>query len=115
VKNHIEKRAISLNVEVLLLPNHQREFLQVALKLVNEGRMHAKNESYHLHRDMEKDYYYEMHSKWQDKKSMEDYIRSQTFGALLGALNILSLKFDIKIHSMSLKEGKDFINQVRKK
>jgi quinol monooxygenase YgiN len=115
VKNYFEKNTVSLIAEIKLSPSHQREFLQVGLKIMQEGRLENGNEGYNLQRDMEKDFHYELQSEWKDKKSMETYIQSQSFGALLGALNVLTLSFDIKIHRMSAQEGKALIKHIRNK
>ena len=62
---------------------------------------------------MEKDYRYELQSEWKDKHAMESYIRSQGFGALLGALNVLTQSYDIKIHKLSVQEAKALIKEIR--
>ena len=109
----VENSIVGLSVEIVLSPAHQREFLQVVIKIVKEGREEEGNHSYNLQRNVEKDYHFELQSEWLYENSMEDHIRSQNFGALLGALNVLSTDYQVKIHNLSLLEGKELIRQIR--
>lgn len=113
MKDILENNSVIFSIEVKLSPTHQREFLQVVLKIIKEGRQEEGITSYNLQRDMENDYHYELNSEWQNKQSIEKYIKSQNFGALLGALKLLSLHFDIKIHQLSFQEGEELIKQLR--
>jgi len=50
---------------------------------------------------------------WQNRESLEDYLKSDQFGALLGAKILLKKPQSIQIYSVSGQEGIEAVQKVR--
>jgi heme-degrading monooxygenase HmoA len=104
---------IDLNIHVEIRPIHHQEFLQIAMDIVQYARSVKGCKSSHLQRDMETSYNYEIETVWETKDDLGNYISSQSFGALLGAMKFQSKNYNINLNEKKYAGGDEVINELR--
>ena len=50
---------------------------------------------------------------WRKRNLLDDYFRSDHFSALLGAMKLLAIKYELTINNGSATEGSHWVNRVR--
>ena len=56
-----------MNIQVKVIPKHNREFLQMALDIIKEGKQEDGCLAYQLHKDMEEENTYNIETKWESE------------------------------------------------
>ena len=71
--------------------------------------------SCYLVRDTEDENIFLLIEEWETLEDLFRYLRSDYFGALTGALHLLSKKTEMKIHTVSSTQGAETVTKVRNK
>jgi len=104
---------IDLNIHVEISPIHRQEFLQTAMDVVKKARNVKGCKHSQLQRDMENENKYEIETAWETKDNMIQYISSQSFGVLLGAMKFLSNSYNINLNEKTYAGGDEVISDIR--
>lgn len=110
VKN---SHVIYMDMKVEVHQKHLLEFLQIALAVVKDGKKEEGCYEYVLHRDMEDSNVFHFETRWKSMAELDVHVRSQNFGALLGAMLFLTDTHEIKISTLSYTGGGEYINEIR--
>lgn len=66
-----------------------------------------------VYRDVEKQGCFVVLQQWQTREALDAYLRTDTFGVLLGALNVLADSWDANLDAVSHSEGQEAIVAAR--
>lgn len=111
---------IKMSIRVKPNVNAQKEFEQtlVGMKiddthisgLINKWRNEKGCICYVLHRENESIFCLE--SEWQSRRELKDHFRGKGFTLLMGAINVLCKKPEVKINDSKASYGMEFIEAV---
>jgi quinol monooxygenase YgiN len=92
---------------------NQREFIQTSELVMKKTREEKGCVSCHLVRDTEDQKLFLLMAEWKTRKDLLRYICSDGFGALSGALDLLSNRVETKVHSISSTQGIEMLTKIR--
>ena len=98
--------------KISVKPENRKEFLQTLNSLIG-GIRHGKGcVSYNLYQGVENDNAFMLIEEWETQADLDNHLRSDRFGVLLGALNLLSdtpeFRFDTLAHAAGIEALKAF-------
>jgi len=102
---------ISLNV----LPEKQLEVLQTLLSMIEPTGKEIGCLSYVVLADIEDKCLFSLLAEWETREDVDQHMRSQRFGVLLGSRTLLYEPPQIKIYTVSSSEGMEAVHAVRHK
>jgi quinol monooxygenase YgiN len=94
------------------LADKRRELEQVLRSMVLRIRQRAGCNEIGWYQDMEQDRSC-LFSVWQDRESLENYLQSDQFSALLGTKTLLKAPHSIQIYNVSSREGIEAVEAAR--
>jgi quinol monooxygenase YgiN len=94
------------------LADKRRELEQVIRSMVSRIRQRAGCNEISWYQDMENDRYC-IFSAWQDRESLENYLQSDQFSALLGTKILLKSPHSTQIYDVSGREGSEAVEAMR--
>ena len=94
------------------LADKRRELEQVIRSMIPRIRQRAGCNELRWIQDLEQDRY-SLFSVWQNRESLEDYLQSDQFGALLGTKILLNAPHSIQIYNVSSREGSEAVEAMR--
>lgn len=83
---------VLVTARVEVSPPSRRELLQVLLHSAQQVRWHPGALSAHVYEDLETATVVCLESRWSTRGELEAHVRSQTFGSLLGAVELLGTR-----------------------
>ena len=92
---------------------NQREFIQTTEIVMKKIRKEKGCLSCHLVKDTENEKVFLLMEEWKTREDLFRHVCSDCFGALSGALQLLSNKTETKIYSVSLTQGIEMLTKVR--
>jgi quinol monooxygenase YgiN len=103
---------IIFNVTMEALADKRRELEQCVRSMLPRIRQRAGCSELRWFQDMEHDRT-SLFSVWQNRESLEDYLLSDQFAALLGTKILLIAPHSIQIYTVSSQEGNEAVEAVR--
>ncbi len=102
---------VTINAQVF--PAKRREFLHTVRELTCLVRKMQGCQSFRVYRDLESKNVFCLLEKWENQADVEQHIRSPAFGALLGAMKLLTESSNIKLSTVSHTAGMEQIQAAR--
>jgi quinol monooxygenase YgiN len=103
---------IIFNITMESLADKRRELEQVIRSMIPRIRKRVGCKELSWFRDLEQDRS-SLFSVWQHRESLEDYLQSDQFSALLGTKILLKAPHSIQIYSVSSQEGSEAVEAAR--
>ncbi len=88
-----------LTIEIRAKPGKFQELYQTLQAIIPTIRKEGKCQDCRIYRDVEDGEVFFLSAAWKERKNMENYMRSNSGCALLGALDLLSEKVSVKIEN----------------
>ena len=98
-----------------VFPEKQKEVLQTLLSMVTPAEKEKGCLSYGIYSDIQDEHVFNLISEWKTRQQLDQHMRSDRFGVLLGTKSMLAEPMKIQIFSVSDTEGMEAVNAVRKK
>jgi quinol monooxygenase YgiN len=95
--------------------NHQREFLQTAMALLNEFRKEKGCIRYHIYEDMEYRDVFVIFAEWETMDDLERHFKTRNYRILFGAIHSLGKNPEVWIRVISSTTGIEAIKKLEKK
>ncbi len=85
-----------MTVQVDVIPEKEKEFLQTLEYLSQEAKSIPGLKSMHLHKDIQEPTSFRLIEEWESEACLNDYLNGEDFKVILGAIQILCRSSDIK-------------------
>lgn len=106
---------IIIRILLNVLPEKQLEVRQTLLALIESGSKEPGCLAYSVFCNIQDPNSFCLHQKWKTREELDQHIRSNRFGVLLGTRTLLSKPPNVKIHTVSKTQGMEAIHAVRNK
>ncbi|BBO80881.1 hypothetical protein DSCO28_14470 [Desulfosarcina ovata subsp. sediminis] len=106
---------IVFRITMHVLPEKQKELVQTFLSMIEPMEKETGCLSYALFCDMADQNRLDLFEEWQTRKDLDQYLRSDMFGVLLGTKSLLSEPHAIHIYTIHQSEGMDAVYTARGK
>ncbi|MFO7716482.1 putative quinol monooxygenase [Desulfosarcina sp.] len=106
---------IAVRITMHVLPEKQQELVQTLLSMVGSMGETAGCLSYALFRNMEDKNLLNLFAEWQTRKELDQHLRSEMFGVLLGTKSLLLEPHGIHIYTIHQSEGMEAVHAARGK
>jgi quinol monooxygenase YgiN len=100
-------------IRMAVNPNKRKELLQTIKALLEDNRKKSGCVSSQLYQDLEDESVLYLVEAWGSREELDDYLRSNHFGVLLGAMTLLRETPEIKLNEVSRTGGVEVIRAVR--
>ncbi len=110
-----EPMMIIVRTIINVLPEKQKEVLLTLLSLMRLPEREKGCLSYGIYADIEDENVFNLLSEWQTRQHLDQHMRSDRFGVLLGIKSLLAEPVHIQIVTVSDSEGIEAVHSVRKK
>jgi quinol monooxygenase YgiN len=104
---------IIVRVTMNALPMKRKELLQTIEAMSASMRKEKGCLSHHLYEDMEDENVLCLLEEWESQEDLENYLKSDRFAALLGAMDLLCEGPVIKFSKVSSTAGMELVKAVR--
>ena len=104
---------IILRVNMNTLPKKRKELLQTIEAISGFIRKERGCSSHHVYQDMQDENALFLLEEWENQDDLENYLRSDRFAALLGAMDLLSERPAIMFNEVSSTAGMELVQAVR--
>ena len=101
--------SITMNVH----PEKQKELVQTLLSMVGSMEMEKGCLSYALYCNMEDQNLLNLIEEWHTRKALNQHLRSDIFGVLLGTKSLLIEPHGIHIYTIGQSEGMEAVHSAR--
>ena len=101
------------NTKISIPPEKRRELLQTLHSLMNRIRHEKGCVSYNFYQDVENENVFIHNGEWETQADLEKHLRSDKFGVLLGALNVLSDMPEIRFNTLAHTAGIEALKKFR--
>ena len=92
---------------------NRKELLQTVSSLIEKIRRERGCLSHHIYQDIMDENAFIVVEEWASQVELDDYLRSDRFGILLGALNLLGEPPDIRFNAISYTAGLEAVEAAR--
>ena len=106
---------IILGITMNVLIEKRTEVMQTLLSMIEPTEKERGCLSCHVFRDIEDKNVFNIIEEWETREDLDDHIKSDRFGVLLGTKSLLCEPQRIEIHTVSHSEGMDTVNAARAK
>jgi len=106
---------IFVTVTMNVLPEKRKELLQTVHPLIALIREEKGCISCRLFKDDEDENSFALIEEWENQEDLDNHLRSDRFGVLLGAKSLLREPHEIKINTVSYSAGIETVNAARRK
>jgi quinol monooxygenase YgiN len=96
-----------------VLPEKQKEVVQTLLSLITPMKKEAGCLSYRLLYDMTDKNLLCVLQDWESREKLDNYLKSDIFGVLLGTKSLLNQTYGIQIYTVRKTEGMEAVIDVR--
>ncbi len=103
-----------LSARVVALPAARRELLQALVSWVGTVRREAGMLASNVYEDVEASGTFRVEAEWTDATALEDHLRSDDFGVLLGALDLLAMPIRLTVTSTAREYGTEPLTSIRR-
>lgn len=104
---------IFVRITMNVLPEKQLEVTQTLLSMIEPTGKEPGCLNYAVFCDIEDKNRFSLLEEWESREDMDQHIRSNRFGVLLGTKALLSEPPKIQIHTVSQSEGIETIHAAR--
>jgi quinol monooxygenase YgiN len=101
---------IVVRIAMNVLPEKQKELVQTLLSMVESMETEAGCLSYALFCNMEDKNLLNLLEEWQTRKALNQHLRSDMFGVLLGTKSLLTEPHGINIYTIGQSEGMEAVH-----
>ncbi len=106
---------VIVSITAYIRPSNRRELLSTC-RSIDEKTCQEKNcTKAHVMQHVDDESHLCVEQRWADRIDMEDYFRSDIFGALIGAMQVLAKSWEIQINESDRTEGMDTLEAIRSK
>jgi quinol monooxygenase YgiN len=106
---------IALRTLMNVRPEKQKEVLLTLLALFQQPAKEKGCLSYGIFCDIEDENVFNLISEWETRRYLDQHMRSDRFGILLGTKSLLAEPLKMQILTGSKSEGMEMVNNLRKK
>lgn len=106
---------IIVKIMMNALAEKRKEVLQTLLSMIAAIRQEKGCRSYQGFQDIEDECVFSLVGEWETLEDLENHLRSDRFGVLLGSNILLNKNQEIQIHTVSHTDGSRVVNAVRGK
>ena len=106
---------IIVRITMNALIEKRTEVMQTLLSMIEPTENGRGCLSCRISRDIEDNNVFSLIEEWETREDLDDHIRSDRFGVLLGTKSLLSGPQQIEIHTVSQSEGMETIHAARSK
>ena len=104
---------IIIRITMEALPEKQKEVVQTILSLMASVEKEAGCLSYALFSEMKDKNLLCMIEEWESREKLDNYLKSDFFGVLLGTKSLLLQAHSIQIHTVRKTEGMEAVIAAR--
>ena len=106
---------IVVKITMNVLPEKQKELVQTLLSMIGSMEAEAGCLSYALFCNMEDKNLLNLLEEWQTRKALNQHLRSDMFGVLLGTKSLLIEPHGIRIYTIGQSEGMEAVHTARER
>lgn len=106
--------AIRLSARVVAQISARRELLQALLEWAAGARREPGLRSSHVDEDVEAPAAFHLAAEWESAAALEAHLRSDPFGVLLGALELLTRSTRVTVTKQTDDYGADALKTIRR-
>lgn len=106
---------IVVRITMHVIPEKQKELVQTILSMIEPMEKETGCLSYALFCNMENKCLLNLLQEWQTRKDLEQHLRSDMFGVLLGTKSLLIEPHGIDIYTIHQSEGMEAVHTAREK
>ena len=106
---------IVVRITMNVIPEKQKELVQTILSMIKPMEEETGCVSYALFCNMENRYLLNIFQEWRTRKDLDQHLRSDIFGVLLGTKSFLVEPHGFHIHTVHQSEGMEAVYTARKK
>ena len=106
---------IVVRITMHVIPEKQKELVQTILSMIDSMEKVAGCLSYALFCNLEDRNLLNLLEEWQTRKDLDQHLRSDMFGVLLGTKSLLTEPHGIQIHTIHQSEGMEAVYTARSK
>jgi quinol monooxygenase YgiN len=106
---------IIVRITMYVLPEKQKELVQTILSMVGSIEKAAGCLSYSLFCNLEDSNLMNLLEEWQTREDLEQHLKSDIFGVLLGTKSLLTEPHGIHIYTIQQTEGMEAVHAARGK
>jgi quinol monooxygenase YgiN len=106
---------IVVRITMNVLPEKQKELVQTLLSMIGLMEMEVGCLSFSLFCNMEDKNLLNLHEEWQSRKDLDQHLRSDMFGVLLGTKSLLIEPHGIHIYTIERSEGMEAVHTARER
>lgn len=116
-RNLTEMATVMIIVRTIMtaIPEKQKEVLQTLLSMIDPSEKEKGCLSYAIFSDIEDANVFNLFSEWETRQHLDQHIKSNRFGVLLGTKCLLSEPLQIKIAAVAEFEGMEAVSSIRRK
>ena len=107
------KAMIVTSTKISVKPENRKEFLQTLHSLIGRIRDGKGCVSYNLYRDVENENDFVIVEEWETQADLDNHLRSDRFGVLLGALSLSSETPEIRFNTLAQTAGIEALKAFR--
>jgi quinol monooxygenase YgiN len=105
--------AMTLSVHVVATPPSRRELVQALVGWAEAVRHAPGVRQASVSEDVELEAAFELRAEWDTEEALEEHLRSDVFGVLVGAAEVLSLSVRVSVARVADEYGMDVIKKRR--
>jgi quinol monooxygenase YgiN len=102
-----------LTVKLKVKSEKRNELIQTLLSLAKPLKAKRANKNYQYYQSLTDENVFILVSEWNNRKALEDYLRSEPFSILLGTKILLSEPVEIGLDTISNREGRRAVEAIR--
>jgi len=104
---------IFIRLKINVLPNQRNAFEKKILATIAPTKKESGCINYSIHTELTNQNCYTILEEWENRADVIKYIKSKTFGDLLGINNYLERPFKIDIYTIQIEEGEETVKTIR--
>ena len=97
-----------------VLPEKQKEMLQTLLSLTKSQVEKKGCLKFAIYRDIENEYIFNLISEWETRQNLDHYMKSDSFGVLLGTKSLLCEPLKVQIFTVTNSQEIETVDSMRK-
>lgn len=101
------------STKISVIPENRKEFLQTLVSLIGRVRNEKGCVSHNVYQDVEDENAFIIIEEWETQADLDNHLRSDRFGVLLGALSLLSETPEIRFNTLAQTAGIEGLKAIR--
>jgi quinol monooxygenase YgiN len=104
---------IEAAIKMKVITEKRAELLQTLRSMTEKIRKEKGCKSCYFYQDVENENIFSVIEEWKTQEELDSHMKSDMFGALIGAKSLLVEPPEINIKAFSYKAGMEAVNKVR--